>query len=224
MSINPKLAIGGSMMALVIAGGVYASTAFAQQSPTPAPTNTPSPSASSGSNFNGQQDFINHLASRLNLQPSQVQDAMKNAAKDVVADAQAAGKVTSAQATQIDQRIDSGKGGPGFGGFGLGPRPGGPAGPNGKPGARGGGPQVLAAAAKALNITPQQLMQQLRSGQTLQAIAGNNWSQVQQAMISAVNADNNLSATQKQNIIDRINSGNFPGRPGPRPNRGASPQ
>ncbi len=214
-----KLAVGGAVAALLVAGGVYASTAFAQSSSPPA----------SGS-ASGQQAFVNHLASRLGItDTSKVQQALKDAAKDSVADQVTAGKITQTQATQIDQRIDSGKGPGGFG-----PRPGGP-GPNGKPGGpRGGfgGGQILNAAAGALNMTPDALRQQLQSGKSLKDVAGSNWSSVQQAITTAAKAQldplvssGKITSTREQDIINRLTSGNFAaGRPhGPRPSGSASP-
>jgi len=215
-----KLAVGGAVAALLVAGGGYTSTAVAQSASPPA----------SGS-ASGQQAFVNHLASRLGItDTSKVQQALKDAAKDSVADQVTAGKITQTQATQIDQRIDSGKGPGGFG-----PRPGGP-GPNGKPGGpRGGfgGGQILNAAAGALNMTPDALRQQLQSGKSLKDVAGSNWSSVQQAITTAAKAQldplvssGKITSTREQDIINRLTSGNFAaGRPhGPRPSGSASPK
>ncbi|HVA25262.1 MAG TPA: hypothetical protein VMW62_12845 [Chloroflexota bacterium] len=210
-----KFAIGGTVAALFVAGGVYASTAFAQST---------SPSA----NPSGQQAFVSHLASRLGISDtSKVQQALKDAAKDSVADQVAAGKITQTQATKIDQRIDSGQGGP----FGFGRGPGGP-GRNGMTGgSRGmfGGGQILNAAAGALNITPDALRQQIQSGKSLKDIAGSNWPAVQQAMTTAAKAQldprvssGKITSTQEQNIITRLTSGNFPRPHGPRPSGSAS--
>jgi hypothetical protein len=235
-NINPKFAIGGGVMALLIAGGTYASVAFAQQSPSgsasPSPSvsspasasaaSSASPSPNASAKPNGaaaRQAFLQHLASHLNISVDQLQNALKAAAHDSVNDALAAGRITQQQASQANQRIDSGQFPFGVGFLG---RPGGPHGV----GPRKGGPHLLNAAAQALGETPQQLGQQLRGGQTLQQVAGSKWPAVQQAMINAVNADSNLTQQQKTNLINKINSGNFP-RPfrgrGPRPSGGASP-
>jgi hypothetical protein len=216
-----KLILGGTLAALFVAGGVYASTAFAQST---------SPTASPSGSNTSQQTFINHLASRLGISDtSKVQQALKDAAKDSVADQVTAGKLTQAQATKIDQRIDSGKG-PGFGFAG---RPGG-ARPNGGKagGPRGafGGGQILNAAAGAMNMTPQALQQQLQSGKSLKDVAGSNWPAVQQAITTAAKAQfdplvssGKMTATQEQNLITRLTSGNFPGRRGPKPSGSAGP-
>jgi hypothetical protein len=227
-SQGKKVLAGSTVAALLIAGGVYASTAFAQSAPA-----SPSPSASAAAPASGapsgRQAFVNHLASRLGLDVSKVQQALKDAAKDSVADQVAAGRISQAQATQIDQRIDSGQGGP----FGFGRRPGGPGGPgpNGR-GPRGafGGGQVLNAAAGALNMTPDALRQQLRSGKSLKDIAGSNWPAVQQAVTTAAKAQldplvssGKMTSQQEQNIINRLTSGDFPRPRGPRPPGSASP-
>ena len=218
-----KLGVGGAVAALLVAGGVYTSTAFAQSASPPA----------SGS-ASGQQAFVNHLASRLGISDtSKVQQALKDAAKDSVADQVTAGKITQAQAAQIGQRIDSGRG---PGGFGFGARPGGPGpkpGPNGKPGGpRGGfgGGQILNAAAGALNMTPDALRQQLQLGKSLKDVAGSNWSSVQAAITTAAKAQldplvssGKMTSTREQDIINRLASGNFPRGRGPRPSGSASP-
>lgn len=231
LSQGKKLILGGTVGALVVAGGVYASTAFAQSatsSPSPSPSASTSASASASGAPNARQSFINHLASRLGISDvSKVQQALKDAAKDSVADQVAAGRITQAQATRIDQRIDSGQGGP----FGFGRGPGGP-GPNGRPGRRAGfgGGQILNAAAGALNMTPDALRQQLQSGKSLKDIAGSNWPAVQQAITTAAKAQldplvssGKMTSTQEQNIINRLTSGNFPRPRGPRPSGSASP-
>lgn len=230
MNINPKFAVGGGVLALVVAGGTYASVAFAQQTPSPTSTSSPAATATATSgNAAGKpaakpnagaarQAFLRHLASHLNVSVDQVQSALKAAAHDSVADALSAGRINQQQADQANQRIDSGQ----FPGLGAGfaGRPGGP-------GPRKGGPRLLNAAAQALGETQQQLGQQLRGGQTLQQVAGSKWPAVQQAMINAVNADNNLSAQQKTNLINQINSGTFPrpfGARGPRGSGSPKPQ
>jgi hypothetical protein len=213
---SKKLLLGGTLSALFVAGGVYASTAFAQST---------SPSASPSGAPTGQQAFVNHLASRLGIgDTSKVQQALKDAAKDSVADQVAAGKLTQAQATQIDQRIDSGKGP----GFGFGSRPGPSGNPGGTRGMFGGG-QILNAAAGALNMTPQALQQQLRSGKSLKDVAGSNWPAVQQAITTAAKAQfdplvssGKMTSAQEQNIITKLTSGNFPRPHGPRPSGSAS--
>ena len=132
-------------------------------------------------------------------------------------DAVAAGKLSQQQASQINQRIDSGKG-PGFG-FG----PGGPR-PNGGPRGAFGGGQAIQAAAKALNMQPSDLMQQLRSGKTLAQIAQAQNVQLSTVTTAITNAvkpgldqavqSGKLTSQQETDILNRISSGQFFG---PRP-------
>ena len=224
-----KLILGGTVTALFVAGGVYASTAFAQStSPSASPSTSASASASASASGSASakpnapsSTFLSHLASRLNISQDQLTTAMKGAAHDAVNDAVAAGKLTQQQATQINQRIDSGKG-PGFG-FGFGARPGGPR------GAFGGG-QAIQAAAKALNMQPSDLMQQLRSGKTLAQIAQAQNVQLSTVTTAITNAvkpgldqavsSGKMTQQQETNILNQISSGQFPGGhafgPGPR--------
>ena len=161
--------------------------------------------------------------------------ALKGAAKDVVADEVTSGKLTQAQADQIDQRIDSGKFPLGVGGF---------APPPGAPGARGAGfapGQVLQAAATALNMQPKDLGAQLAQGKSLKDIAAAQnvpYANVATAITNAVKPgldqavnSGKLSSMQEQNILAQIQSGTFsfpkgggPGPRGVRPNGSARPK
>lgn len=223
----------GSGAAVLLAGGIYGGTALAQSSGSPSPSPSAAASASASGKPNAsaraaaaqaaQADFIQHLASRLNISTDQVTAALKGAAKDSVADRVKAGTITQQQADKIDQRIDSGPGILGFGG-GAGRRPGGPGGPK----AAFGGGKVLPAAAAALNMQPSDLMSQLRSGKTLQDIAkaqNVDFSKVSAAITNAVKpgldqavANGKLTQQQEDAILARISSGQFPGPRGARPN------
>lgn len=235
ISRNRKFILGGTLTALFVAGGVYAGSAFAQSaSPTASTNASPAASASaSASPRANQSTFLSHLAQRLNITQDQLTADMKGAAHDAVNDAVAAGRLTQQQATQINQRIDSGQG-PGFGqGFALGGHGHGPK-PSGAPGPRAafGGGQAVNAAAQALNMQPSDLMSQLRSGQTLQQIADAKnvpLSTVTTAITNAIKPQldqavsaGRLTQQQENDILSRIGSGQFPGpgrfgfRPGPR--------
>jgi hypothetical protein len=234
---NRKLILGSTLSALFVAGGVYASTAFAQ-STSPSASPSVSASASASAKPNGRQSYLQHLAQHLNVNVDQLQNAMKAAAHDGVADALKAGRITQDQANQANQRIDSGQGPAGFGGFGrrpIGPRPSGAANPNGGP--RGGfAPgQAIKAAAQALKMQPSDLMSQLRQGKSLSDIAkaqNVDLATVTSAITGAVKPqldqavqNGRLTQQQETDILNRINSGQFPGpgRGGARPNRSARP-
>src|SRR5919199_64535 len=105
--------------------------------------------------------FLDKLAAALHIQRPTLDSAIKNAGTSTADEAVKQGKLSQSQADRLKQRIQNGN----FGGFwgGL--------------GAKGGrnlaGVQqaMLDAAAKTLKITPQEVMQQLRSGQTLAQLA-----------------------------------------------------
>jgi hypothetical protein len=241
MRITKRWALSGAAAGMLLAGGIYGGTALAQTSSTSAsssPVSPPTPTASQQARAaQAQADyqaFISHLASRLNLSADAVTSALKNAEKDSVADQVKAGKITQAQADQIDQRIDSGQGG--FPGFGFGPGPGGPRGFGGP-----GGQAAVNAAATALNLQPPNLQSQLRSGKTLKDIAAAqnvDLTKVTTAVTNAVKpqldqdvAAGRLTSQQETDILKQIAAGNLPGGHGPggpggrgpRPNGSAAP-
>ncbi len=143
LTIKRKLAIGGAVVAAAsLAGGAYA--------------------ASSSTTY-PRQAFLNDVAKRLNVSPTELSSALKGAYQDQLDAAVKAGKLTQAQANAIKQRIAQRKGasvGPlGFGHRGVfGPRA----------GIRAG---LVGGAAKYLGLTDAQLIAQLRSGKSLAEIA-----------------------------------------------------
>ena len=228
MVLNKKWVIGSGAAAVLLAGGIFGGTALAQSVP---PSAKPSAAASAAAKPGApdRQAFLQHLAQRLNVSVDALQNAFKGAAHDSVADSLNAGRITQDQANQANQRIDS-RQGPGPVGFGF--RPGGPGhGPGGgfAPG------QALNAAAGALNMQPGDLMSQLRQGKTLADVAkaqNVDLSKVTSAVTSAIKpqldqavANGRLSADREKEILDRINSGQFPGpgKFGARPGRSGGP-
>ena len=133
---------------------------------------------------------LSDAAKRLDVQPSELRDALA-AAEDAQLDADVkAGRLTQEQADAIKRhRREEGTvlGGPGPRGPGF---FGGPHGPPflGAPG-RGGPGEVIDAAAGALGITQRELFAQLRSGKTLSEIAkahGKSIADVEAAVKAAV--------------------------------------
>jgi uncharacterized protein YidB (DUF937 family) len=157
------------------------------------------------------QAIINDAAGQLGVEPSELSNALKQALKDRIDAAVAAGRLTEEQAAALKERIDSedfpllgagafhGFHGPGFGHVGQG--------------------AVLAAAASYLGLTEAQLREQL-DGQTLADIAkkqGKSVAGLVKAMVTAAEreidgavADGKLTKEQadtiKANLEARIES------------------
>lgn len=109
------------------------------------------------------QAILNDAAKRLNVQPSALSDALKQATLDQIDAAVKAGTLTQAQADKLKARVSAGD----FPLFGLGGLRGLPGG-----GFFGAGKlDVLSAAATYLHLSQQELMTQLRSGKTLAQVA-----------------------------------------------------
>jgi hypothetical protein len=173
--LKRNLIIGvGTLAVAAGAGGAYAAT-------------------QSGSN--PRQAYLNDVAKRLNVTPQQLTTAMKNALIDQLNAAVKAGRLTQAQANQIEKRIQQGRGLPFFGPPGLHDfRMHGA-------GALGAKHAGLSAAASYLGLTRQQLLSDLRSGRTLAHIAtsrGKSVSGLESAMTSAIKADLDKAVSAKR--------------------------
>ncbi|MFN8472396.1 MAG: hypothetical protein U0822_09420 [Anaerolineae bacterium] len=179
------LAASVALLVALFAAVAGPGAAFAQ-GPTPTTPTTPTNTM--------DQTFWQSLASHLGITLDRLTQAVKDAAKEAVASAVQNNRLTQSQADAIDQRVDQWAPGQGLP-FGRGGRgPGGPGGPGGfGPGDHGiGGPAVLDAVAKALNLTTADLQTQLRSGKTLADLAtSQNVSQdtVKQAIVTAQKAE-----------------------------------
>lgn len=161
--MSKKRLIIGSLTAflLVAGGGAYALAA----------------TGSATSTFNFLTDFAGHLG----VPVATVKTALQQTQVDRVNALLKAGRITSAQATQMEQAIQSGKpmGGMGWGGFGM-HRHG--------PGMMG---LDLTTVATYVGLTQQQLMTDLGNGQTLARIAAAQGKTVQgleQALTTAFQA------------------------------------
>jgi hypothetical protein len=203
--VNRRLALvlPALLLAMVaLASGVVVAGIASAQSPTPPP-------APQGANLD--EMFWDSLASRLGITLDQLQQAVKDAAKDTVTRALGENIVTQDQADRLNERIDQwqpGQGTPlgapfgkGFGGpgheFGL-----------------FGGQAVLDAAAQALGMTTADLTTELRSGKSLADVAQEknvDANTVKQAMIDAAKAqvdqalqDGRLTEDQATQLKQRI--------------------
>ncbi len=147
--------VAGLALGIIFGPTAGSSTVSAQTQP-PAATQAASP-------FQALQGlFLDKLAAALNIQRSALDSAVTSAATSTVDEAVQQGTLTQAQADALKARIQAGDVGALWGGRGFGR----------------GGEQVaglkqamLAAAAQTLSITPDELANQLRSGQTLAQLA-----------------------------------------------------
>ena len=177
------LAASAALLVALFAAIVGPSAALAQgPAPTPTtPTNTM------------DQTFWQSLANKLGITLDRLQQAVKDAAKEAIANGVQNNRLTQPQADSLNQRVDQWTPGQGLpferGGRG-GRGPGGSGGP-GEMHDGFGGPAVLDAAAKALNMTTADLMAQLQAGKTLADVAqskGVSQDTVKQAIVAAEKA------------------------------------
>jgi hypothetical protein len=173
-----------------------------------------------------RQAFLNDVAKRLHVTPKELSSALNGAAIDQLQAEVTAGRLTQAQANQLEQRLKNGAtaGALPFGPGPVGPRGllgpprgyAGPGGPGPGPGfgfgfGFGGGPGLVAAA-KYLGLSDMQLFQQLSAGKSLAQIAAANGktvagleqamtAQVKKALDAAVGAKAITGARESQ-ILD----------------------
>jgi hypothetical protein len=157
-----------------------------------------------------EQAVLEDAAGRLDVDADELREALA-AAEDAQLDAEVkAGRLTQEQADAIKQMRDrSGLvlgGGPGHGHGGPGFGPGG--------GPRGGPGEILGAAAKALGISEEQLVQRLRNGRTLPQIGkaqGKDYADVKAAIRDAVKTeldaaveDGRLTQQQADDMLEHL--------------------
>lgn len=139
-------------------------SANAQTQP-PTQTQTPAQTQPNAAGTGLHELFLDQLASNLGIQRSALDSAITSAGNSTADAAVQQGTLTQAQADALKQRVQSGDVGALFGGHG------GRGGMRGGPELAGVRQAMLDAAAKALNITTDELKTQLRSGQTLAQLA-----------------------------------------------------
>ncbi len=133
--------------------------------------------ASGGTAGSPAQTFIADVASHLGISTGTLESAMQQARLDQVQQMLGQGKITSAQATQMENAIKSGK-------LGFGRGFGGMRGPGGR--MMGGGPGAMQAAATYLGLTPAQLRTDIRSGKSLTDIASSTSGKTVQGLEAAI--------------------------------------
>jgi hypothetical protein len=148
--------------------------------------------ASGGSSGSPAQTFIADVASHLGISTGTLESAMQQARLDQVQQMLSQGRITSAQATQMENAIKSGK--LGFGrGFGPGMR-----GPGGR---MMGGAGAMQAAASYLGLTPAQLRTDLGAGKSLSDIASATSGKTVQGLEAAI------TTAMQQDIQKAVSAG-----------------
>lgn len=148
-------AVVGAVVAVVLVAGLFAGLAFAAD---PTPTATPTTQTLA-------RTFLSKLAAKLGVSQDKLQQDIVSTEKEMVDEAQQAGKLTQQQADNLKQRIDESQGILGFGRGGM---------MRGQGWSRGvmkGFGLGTVDIAGFLGITPQQLETELESGKSLAQVA-----------------------------------------------------
>jgi hypothetical protein len=189
---------------------------------TPAPSGPAQGAQGSGVRA-GIDSFLNSLAQNLGINRSTLDGALKTTAKQQIDQAVATGRMTRDQADKIKQRIDSGPSPLGLGiGFGRFARGG--AGPD-RAAMGACGSSVQQAVTSTLGVSPSDLQQARRSGESVSQIAqdhGKSLQDLQTAVTTAMKGcldtqvqAGTLTADQEQKILQRVQNGSdFLGRAG----------
>lgn len=175
-----------------------------------------------------RQAFLNDVAKRLNVSPSQLNSALRGALIDRLNAAVKAGMLTQAQAKMLEQRIQQGAPLPFFGPPGLAPRAQALHGfmvPFGPRTVRGG----LGTASTYLGLSTTQLLKDLSSGKSLAQIAtsrGKSVTGLENALSAELKssldralAADRITKAQEQRLLNRLSSrisrlvNRAPGRP-----------
>jgi polyhydroxyalkanoate synthesis regulator phasin len=196
--------LAAGLGALVVAGIAVGASVYATGASIGFPT-AAKPSPSPGAQNQACQNFIHHLAQNIGKSDGATRSALQTSADQTIDDAVAAGRLTAAQAAKLKQRLSGST-------CGIGPRL-----PRRAPGLviR---MEVLKAAAETLNLTPQQLMQDLRQGKSLsQLAAGMTEDQFRTALIGHVKTDldaqvkaGKLTQAQENQFVQKLQTAPIP--------------
>lgn len=216
MTRKRLIIVAGSIAVVaILAVGAFA-TVFAEGTPTSSTGSSPSSRA---------QVFLQRLASNLGITTDKLQQGLKETANQYVDQAQANGKITQQQADAAKQKIANSNGLSPFTHF------------FGRRNRMIGRLQVasLQDIAKALNMTPQDLRNQIQSGQTLAQIIQSKSMTVDQVVSSVVSqvktnldqkvANGTLTSAQETNVLNGLKTRltNLINNGGPKFGRHANP-
>ncbi len=151
-----------------------------------------------------RDNFLSNVAAKLDVTLDELKGAFKSTATEAVDDALAAGKITQSQADAAKSRIESGDG--------IGQR-----GHRGERGARREAiaqkvrASVIQSTADALNMTPEDLRAELKSGKSIADVAGTNIGAVKtritedaQTKLDAAVAAGKLTQAQADKALDAL--------------------
>jgi len=201
--------------ALLVSGAVVAITAYAAgvQMPQFAASPSPSPKPQKPAAQQYCQAYLNHFAKDLNKSTSDVQKAAKQAFDQTVDDAVAQGQLTKAEGDALKAKFDANQLCTGqLGAIGRGA---------GMEAGKALGQESINAVASVLGISTTQLMQDLRSGQTVQSLAsakGMDESSFRAAYVAKIKADlaalvtkGTITQAQADKFVQMAQNGPIPG-------------
>jgi hypothetical protein len=209
--LGALLIAAGAIAVTASATGLKLSTVAATSSPSPKPSASAGPKTSTASS--ACQAYLAHLASRLGVSPSKLDQAATAAAKDTLQDQVTKGTLTQAEADKVQAKLGSGSlCSAAVNGTGHPHR-----GDTTAAGLMGG---YLPAAAAALGITDAQLKTDLKNGQSLSQIAAaHNVSEADfktkvlatlKPKLDAMVAAGKLTQTQETEALNKFQQGDPP--------------
>ena len=199
MQIKTRIITLAAVGAIVAAGLIAAATVVSAQEPEATPDQ-----AKHEKRIERRDNFLSRVAAKLDVTLDQLKTALKSAATDMVDDALAAGEITQQQADAAKSRIENGDG------IGL----------RRLLGARTARREaivqrvraaIVQSAADALNMTPEELRAELKSGKSIADVAGDNIDAVKTqitadatAKLDAAVANGKLTQAQADKALQKL--------------------
>lgn len=109
MKLSTKLLAGGTAIVVLAAGAIGAATFVSAQTPGSTATPAATPAASPQAKQTLKQQFLGDLAQNLNISTDQLTSALKKTELQTVDSLLANHRITQAQATRLQNAINSGK-------------------------------------------------------------------------------------------------------------------